>query len=170
MPKNNVSLSNSIWAYLPTPALFNVFKFLNVKELLNAGQVCVNWYNVSKDDFLWKDLLYENFKIDRSINIVAGEFRVAVLFFRFRVRIFCFCLGKSWYEEFVRLCDRIPIVQTETLTDHMHQVLHVSFSHNGKYFATCSKDGFVLVRFCFALLLLFSLLFCFVAVELGLSG
>lgn len=26
---------------------------------------------------------------------------------------------------------------------HSHQVLHVSFSHNGRMFATCSKDGFV---------------------------
>lgn len=36
-------------------------------------------------------------------------------------------------------------MQTETLFDHCNQVLHVSFSHNGKYFATCSKDGYVLV-------------------------
>lgn len=54
--------------------------------------------------------------------------------------------GKSWLEEFKRLCYHIPVVQTETLTDHMNQVLHVSFSHNGKYFATCSKDGYVLVN------------------------
>lgn len=53
--------------------------------------------------------------------------------------------GKTWLEEFKRLCYNIPVVQTETLTDHMNQVLHVSFSHNGKYFATCSKDGYVLV-------------------------
>lgn len=26
---------------------------------------------------------------------------------------------------------------------HSHQVLHVSFSHNGRMFATCSKDGYV---------------------------
>lgn len=30
---------------------------------------------------------------------------------------------------------------------HSHQVLHVSFSHNGRMFATCSKDGFVHVSF-----------------------
>lgn len=39
----------------------------------------------------------------------------------------------------------IPIVQTETLLEHSDQVLHVSFSHNGQYFATCSKDGYVIV-------------------------
>lgn len=39
----------------------------------------------------------------------------------------------------------IPIVQTENLQVHADQVLHVSFSHNGKYFATCSKDGYIIV-------------------------
>jgi len=29
---------------------------------------------------------------------------------------------------------------------HTHQVLHVSFAHNGEMFATCSKDGYVIVR------------------------
>lgn len=56
------------------------------------------------------------------------------------------CVGESWFDEFQRLCYHVPTVQTETLTDHMNQVLHVSFSHDGRYFATCSKDGYVLVR------------------------
>lgn len=39
----------------------------------------------------------------------------------------------------------MPLVLTEVLTEHSHQVLHVSFSNNGKLFSTCSKDGFVIV-------------------------
>ncbi|GLV46786.1 F-box and WD repeat domain containing 5, partial [Carabus blaptoides fortunei] len=35
--------------------------------------------------------------------------------------------------------------QTETLTEHQDEVLHVSFAHNGKLFATCSKDCHILV-------------------------
>lgn len=53
--------------------------------------------------------------------------------------------GRTWYEEFKRMFYHIPIVQTEHLLVHADQVLHVSFSHNGKYFATCSKDGYVIV-------------------------
>lgn len=56
-----------------------------------------------------------------------------------------FFIGRTWYEEFKRLFYHIPIVQTENLQVHADQVLHVSFSHNGKYFATCSKDGYVIV-------------------------
>lgn len=58
-------------------------------------------------------------------------------------------LGKTWYEEFKRLSYNVPLFETETLQEHRHQVLHVSFSHNGKYFATCSKDGYVMVINCY---------------------
>lgn len=51
----------------------------------------------------------------------------------------------SWQGEYHRLTDNVPMVLTDILTEHTHQVLHVSFSHNGKLFATCSKDGFIIV-------------------------
>lgn len=51
----------------------------------------------------------------------------------------------SWFDEFRRLAYHTPLLETEVLLDHAHQVLHVSFSHNGKMFATCSKDGHVIV-------------------------
>lgn len=53
--------------------------------------------------------------------------------------------AESWRTEFKRLTDNVPMVMTDVLTNHSHQVLHVSFSHNGKMFATCSKDGFIIV-------------------------
>jgi F-box/WD-40 domain protein 5 len=56
-------------------------------------------------------------------------------------------LGKtSWFSEYLRLWQHTPILESEVLKGHTHQVLHVSFSHNGKYFATCSKDGYVMVK------------------------
>lgn len=58
-----------------------------------------------------------------------------------------FSSGKSsWLDEFKRLTYHTPLLETEVLLEHSHQVLHVSFSHNGKMFATCSKDGYVLVN------------------------
>ncbi|KAL1491654.1 hypothetical protein ABEB36_012218 [Hypothenemus hampei] len=114
----------SLWCYLPYPALYKIFQHLNYKELILAGKVCKLWFQASRNDLLWRDLFYENFLVDRSVPVLAG---------------------KSWYEEFKRLCYKIPVVQTETLTEHNHQVLHVSFSHNGRYFSTCSKDGYVTI-------------------------
>ncbi|CAG9839162.1 unnamed protein product [Diabrotica balteata] len=112
------------WAYLPYLALYKIFQHLNHKELISAGQVCKLWYEASCNDLLWKELFHDNFMIDKSIPVVAG---------------------RTWYEEFKRLSYNIPVVHTETLSYHNDQVLHVSFSHNGKYFATCSKDGYVIL-------------------------
>ncbi|KAJ8952508.1 hypothetical protein NQ318_003304 [Aromia moschata] len=112
----------NFWRFLPYPALYKIFQHLNYKDLIAAGQVCKLWYEASLNDLLWKELFFKNFLVDRSVPVVTG---------------------KSWYGEFKRLCYHIPVVQTETLLEHTDQVLHVSFSHNGKYFATCSKDGYV---------------------------
>lgn len=52
----------------------------------------------------------------------------------------------SWYEEFRRLYDMVPCVEVQTLKEHTDQVLHLSFSHSGYQFASCSKDCTVKVR------------------------
>ncbi len=59
--------------------------------------------------------------------------------------------AESWKSEYKRLNWNIPLVQAQRLEGHTHQVLHVSFSHNGEMFATCSKDGYVIVRSSFVL-------------------
>ncbi|NXI49882.1 FBXW5 protein, partial [Chloroceryle aenea] len=46
----------------------------------------------------------------------------------------------SWYDEFQRLYDTIPCVEVQALKEHNDQVLHLSFSHSGCLFASCSKD------------------------------
>ncbi|NXS91074.1 FBXW5 protein, partial [Jacana jacana] len=46
----------------------------------------------------------------------------------------------SWYDEFQRLYDTIPCVEVQALKEHNDQVLHLSFSHSGSLFASCSKD------------------------------
>ncbi|XP_076683454.1 F-box and WD repeat domain containing 5 [Andrena cerasifolii] len=116
---------NANWCYMSDSILLNIFKYLTPKELTIAGEVCRSWHRVSRDEFLWKDLFYQIYKIDPDIGIKPGK--------------------SSWLEEFKRLTYHIPLVETEVLKAHSHQVLHVSFSHNGKMFATCSKDAYIFV-------------------------
>ncbi|KAK2587588.1 hypothetical protein KPH14_003716 [Odynerus spinipes] len=113
------------WYYMPDSILLSIFQYLTPKELVTAGEVCRSWHKVSRDEFLWRDLFYRTYKIDSDIGIIPGK--------------------TSWFEEFKRLAYHTPLIETEVLTQHSHQVLHVSFSHNGKMFATCSKDGYILV-------------------------
>nr|XP_009666484.1 PREDICTED: F-box/WD repeat-containing protein 5 [Struthio camelus australis] len=58
------------------------------------------------------------------------------------VRCPCSCVSAavSWYDEFQRLYDTIPCIEVQALKEHNDQVLHLSFSHSGCLFASCSKD------------------------------
>lgn len=63
----------SLWPYLPHAALFHIFQYLNYKELVKVGEVCPSWCEVSRDELLWKQLFYRNFKVDRSVPIITGN-------------------------------------------------------------------------------------------------
>jgi len=76
------------------------------------------------------------------------------IFFTDICTYYSFAGKTSWLGEFKRLAYHTPLIETEVLKEHSHQVLHVSFSHNGKMFATCSKDGYILVSSSFILQLL----------------
>ncbi|XP_067139924.1 F-box/WD repeat-containing protein 5 [Centruroides vittatus] len=111
------------WNLLPSPALLRIFSYLCDKDLLNAGRVCTNWLNVSKCDVLWRYLFYRKWNVVKQI----------------------LPNSKSWLSEYKRLTYCTPVVETEILTLHTDQVLHVNFSHDGKLFASSSKDGYVKV-------------------------
>jgi F-box/WD-40 domain protein 5 len=65
---------NSNWYYLPDPILLHIFQYLSARELLDVGLTCRSWLRVSYDEFLWKDLVYQNFKIDPSVKIAPGVY------------------------------------------------------------------------------------------------
>ncbi|XP_013777104.1 F-box/WD repeat-containing protein 5-like isoform X2 [Limulus polyphemus] len=114
-----------MWYALPDSLLVQVFSHLNAVSLVQVGTVCQSWHRVSCDELLWKKLFHRDWKIDSSIPIASGK--------------------TSWKSEYKRLKHHTPVLESEVLTDHTHQVLHVSFSHNGDMFASCSKDGYVKV-------------------------
>lgn len=111
------------WNLLPSPPLLRIFSYLSDKDLLNAGCVCNNWLNVSRCDILWKYLFFREWKVSKQL--IPN--------------------GKNWLSEYKRLKYCTPIIETETLTLHTDQVLHVNFSHDGKMFASSSKDGYIKV-------------------------
>lgn len=63
---------NEDWYYMPDSILLNIFQYLTPRELTIAGEVCKSWHRVSCDEFLWKDLLYQTYKIDPDIGIMPG--------------------------------------------------------------------------------------------------
>ncbi|XP_020837491.1 F-box/WD repeat-containing protein 5 [Phascolarctos cinereus] len=106
--------------FLPDSIIYQIFLSLSHEDVLTAGLVCRQWQAVSRDEFLWKELFYRYYQVARDV----PRHPAAV----------------SWYEEFQRLYDTIPCVEVQTLREHTDQVLHLSFSHTGYLFASCSKD------------------------------
>ncbi|XP_068105061.1 F-box/WD repeat-containing protein 5 isoform X2 [Hyperolius riggenbachi] len=107
-------------ALLPDSILYQIFLSLEPADLLSAGLVCRRWYAVSRDDFLWKELFYRHYHVQKFTGRYPGT--------------------DSWYEEFQRLRDTVPCVEVQRLREHTDQVLHVSFSRAGDLCASCSKD------------------------------
>ncbi|KAG8536243.1 hypothetical protein GDO81_026819, partial [Engystomops pustulosus] len=105
---------------LPDSILYHIFLNLGPVDLLSAGLVCRRWYQVSRDEFLWKELFYHHYHVQRHVQRSPGS--------------------DSWYDEFQRLSDGAPCVEVERLREHSDQVLHISFSHSGDLCASCSKD------------------------------
>uniref|UniRef100_A0A1B0FNA5 F-box domain-containing protein n=1 Tax=Glossina morsitans morsitans TaxID=37546 RepID=A0A1B0FNA5_GLOMM len=117
--------AGGLWWTLPQLVLTEIFWLLPVKDILNAGLTCRRWYEIANDEYLWKRKFHRHFKTDPCIALKPG--------------------AVSWKSEYERLTFGIPFVQSQCLKGHVHQVLHVSFSHNGEMFSTCSKDGYVII-------------------------
>ncbi|XP_076020042.1 F-box/WD repeat-containing protein 5 [Genypterus blacodes] len=105
---------------LPDLLVLEIFLRLPHEAVLKAGLTCRQWFAVSRDEFLWRELFYSYFRIPRAV----PRHPAAV----------------SWYREFRRLFDCIPCEEVQTLREHHDQVLHLAFSHRGHRFSSCSKD------------------------------
>ncbi|XP_050697286.1 F-box/WD repeat-containing protein 5-like isoform X2 [Eriocheir sinensis] len=113
------------WSLLPDSLLLQIFTHLHYSDVPIISLVCKAWHRVSCDEFLWRHFFYKDFQVDPSVPIMPGR--------------------TSWRGEYRRLVEGTPVVETQTISKHDHQVLHVSFSHQGDMFATSSKDGHIIV-------------------------
>ncbi|XP_055384325.1 F-box/WD repeat-containing protein 5-like [Condylostylus longicornis] len=124
MPKE-VKCDYGLWETIPEEVFLKILLYLSTKDILAFGSTCKRYYKICKDDFLWRKLFRRDFKISNNLELKPG--------------------ANSWGSEYKRLSINVPMILTEVLEQHSHQVLHVSFSHNGEMFATCSKDSNVII-------------------------
>ncbi|KAM5259589.1 F-box/WD repeat-containing protein 5 isoform 2-T2 [Hipposideros larvatus] len=119
-PGQNVTMDEGCTPLLPDSLVYQIFLSLGPADVLSAGLVCRQWQAVSRDEFLWREQFYRYYQVARDVPRHPA--------------------ATSWYEEFQRLYDTVPCVEVQTLKEHTDQVLHLSFSHSGYQFASCSKD------------------------------
>ena len=125
----SIETTGEKWIELPENVVFHIFSYMSPRELLNCSQVCRLWYRVAKDEFLWKELLYKVYSIDRAKGITPGK--------------------SSWLEEFKSLYYDTPVIESEAIVpvpEHIDEIYHISFSHNGQMFAVTSANGFLMVN------------------------
>ncbi|XP_014256657.1 F-box/WD repeat-containing protein 5 isoform X2 [Cimex lectularius] len=123
-PNNKSGSRIKDWNSAPDAVILEILGYLLPWDVLRAGQTCRNWNRLSYDELLWKYMLIRHFHIDSSSQIGPG---------------------KTWYSEYRRLVYETPLICSEVLRSHRNEVLHVSFSHDGTMFATCSKDSSIIV-------------------------
>ncbi|XP_013405822.1 F-box/WD repeat-containing protein 5 [Lingula anatina] len=115
----------SIWKRIPHGVLLHIFSYLPGLDIIQAGLVCKDWYKISQDEFLWREIVCCKWNVKGSPSLPEGI--------------------PSWKDEYRRLFYHVPDILSEELTQHTDEVLYVSFAHCGKFFATSSKDGHVKV-------------------------
>ncbi|XP_044782491.1 F-box/WD repeat-containing protein 5 isoform X2 [Bubalus bubalis] len=119
-PGQNVTMDEGDTPLLPDSLVYQIFLSLGPADVLAAGLACRQWQAVSRDECLWREQFYRYYQVARDVPRHPA--------------------ATSWFEEFRRLYDTVPCVEVQTLREHTDQVLHLSFSHSGYQFASCSKD------------------------------
>ncbi|XP_070614483.1 F-box/WD repeat-containing protein 5 [Erythrolamprus reginae] len=105
---------------LPDSLLVEIFRHLRAPDVLAAGRVCRQWRRVARDEVLWRRLFYRHFGVARHVPRHPA--------------------AASWFGEFQRLGEAVPRVEVQRLQEHGEPVLHLSFAHSGRLFASCAKD------------------------------
>ncbi|XP_061169605.1 F-box/WD repeat-containing protein 5-like [Saccostrea echinata] len=120
-----VEEETTLWDLLPDDVILHILSFMTPFSVVRMSGTCRRMNEIAFDEQLWKALFHQYYHIPKDIGIAPGK--------------------TSWFQEFKRLYYHTPEVKGTVIKQHTDQVLHVSFSHNGKMFATCSKDGFIKV-------------------------
>ncbi|GFR76643.1 F-box/WD repeat-containing protein 5 [Elysia marginata] len=107
---------------MPDSILLHIFQYLPFSSICRAAIVCRRWNQVSSDELLWRSVFLWHYKLPFTTVLPKK--------------------AESWRSEFKRLFYHTPALFQEELKGHKDEVLHVSFSHDGSMFATCSKDGY----------------------------
>lgn len=64
---------NSQWCMIPEPVFIDILKGLSAKTILNVGECCRRWNDISRDDYLWKKIFRRDFQVDHKIELKPGE-------------------------------------------------------------------------------------------------
>ena len=107
------------WKYLPDTTLQQIFKNLDVCDVICCSEVCVRWNAISKDTLIWKHLFFRRFEIvDENSNREDG--------FAETINTYI-----NWKSVCVRLINEFPSIFIPTRLKHKLIIYHTGYSLAG---------------------------------------
>jgi hypothetical protein len=70
---NGTESSFGDWDSIPENILINIYKYLDVKDIINCSEVSHRWNYISNDSLLWKYKFHLDFNVDRGIPRKPGK-------------------------------------------------------------------------------------------------
>merc|ERR1719295_1392973 len=117
--------------------MLEISKYLSSEDVVRLSQVSTRLHSVLQDNLLWKYLFVRDWiwkqktaRLNHGNPKSFGQLKKAVVAKN----------DRTWKSEYVRLKDRVPKHKVQVLAGHTDEVLHLTFSHDGKDLASCSKD------------------------------
>lgn len=110
------------WTVLPDPLLMKVFSYLDARDLTISGMVCSRWRGLSLSHYLWRRLLETAYQLHSSLDD-----------------------DRPCYKEYRRLAQLGTPRAVQVLEEHLDEVWHVTFSHDGTLLAAGGKQGRLIV-------------------------
>lgn len=72
----------SQWCMIPEPVFIEILKHLSAKNILNVGECCCRWNDISKDNYLWKNIFRRDFSVDQKIELRPGKLSLFFVYMR----------------------------------------------------------------------------------------
>ncbi|XP_062508287.1 F-box/WD repeat-containing protein 5-like [Corticium candelabrum] len=113
------------WLRIPDEILLKILSYLSEQDLVSLGQVCKRWHVLSQDEYLWKSLLSLHYPYNQPLPSDDSLSRSTPA-------------SLDVYRSFR---DNVASLNVQVATQHSDEVLHVSFSHNGRLVCSTSKDA-----------------------------
>lgn len=63
----------SQWCLIPEPVFIDILTSLSAKSILNVGECCRRWNDISKANCLWKRIFQRDFAVDEKIELKTGK-------------------------------------------------------------------------------------------------
>ena len=113
----------SRWLELPNYIFYQICENLPISDAVTLVSSTKFWHNRHhKNNYLWRKLYY------RDMKGRPGKFLNDPM-------------ETSFLESFKKVYERTPKITTNILNDCKDEVLHVSFSPDGRFLAVCAKDA-----------------------------